>query len=164
MRGGGGEGGGPCVDRSHLQPHTCCYPGVQFNLLARFLIPGPSTAPVPAGNWGAELRGSSVSRTSQRRLRCVHLLTPILSKCDIPFYLPWFDSIGIAQLGLPSLAFRPLKEQMEKLFLLAVTVLTVLVFFSFRPSQELFHWLVFVRICTSISKIDVNYGIDLTIP
>ena len=61
-------GGGPCVDTRHLQPRTWCYQGAQFNLLARYLIPGPSPDPVPAGDWGAELCRSSVSRTSQRRL------------------------------------------------------------------------------------------------
>ena len=34
-RGGGGEGVSPCLAMSRLQPRTWCYPGVQFNLLAR---------------------------------------------------------------------------------------------------------------------------------
>ena len=73
---GGGEGWGvPCVARMRLQPCTWCYQGVHFNLLARYPIPGPSPAPVPAGEWGAELRKSSVSKISQRLFRCVHLPT-----------------------------------------------------------------------------------------
>ena len=63
---GGGEG--PCVDRRRLQPCMWCYLCVYFNLLVRSPIPGPSPAPVPTGDWGAEIRGSSVCRTSQRRL------------------------------------------------------------------------------------------------
>ena len=62
---GGGEGS--CVSRSLLQPHTWCYPGVQYNLISWYPIPGPGLVPVPAGDWGTKLRGSSVSRTSQQR-------------------------------------------------------------------------------------------------
>ena len=79
--------GGPCVARRRLQPRTWCYPGVQFNLLSRSPILGPSVAPVPAGDWGAELCGSSMSRTSQRRSRCVRLTTPVLAKGVLPFSL-----------------------------------------------------------------------------
>ena len=61
--GGGGGGGGPCVDRRRLRPRTRCNPGVKSNLPARFPVPGTSPAPVPAGDWGAKLRGSYVSRT-----------------------------------------------------------------------------------------------------
>ena len=60
-----------CVARSRLQTCTWCYLLVQFNLLARSPIPGPSPDLVPAGDWRAELRISSVSRTSKRRLQCV---------------------------------------------------------------------------------------------
>ena len=112
VRGGGGRGcGGPCVDSRRLQPRTWCYPGMQFNLSVRFLIPGPSPAPVPARDWGAELRGSSVSRTLQRRLRCVCLSTPVLAKWVLPFSLPLIDSIERPRQGIPSLSFLPLKEQ-----------------------------------------------------
>ena len=61
-------GGRPCVARRHLKPHMWCYPGVQFNLPDRSPIPGPSLDPVTAGDWGADLRGSYVSRTLQRQL------------------------------------------------------------------------------------------------
>ena len=61
-------GGGPCVARGCLQPFIWCNSGVQFNMLDRFMVPGPSPAPVPAGDWVVKLRGSSVSRTSQWRL------------------------------------------------------------------------------------------------
>ena len=87
---------------------------MQFNLPNRFPIPDPSLAPIPAGDWGAELRRSSVSRTSQRLLRCVQLPTPILAKGVLPFSLPRLDSIKRERLGLTSLEFSPLKEQMAK--------------------------------------------------
>ena len=80
--------GGGCVDRRRLQPCTWCYPGVQFNLISLSLIPGTSPAPVTTGEWGAELRGSSVSRNLQRQLRCVRLPTPVLAKGVLSFYLP----------------------------------------------------------------------------
>ena len=107
---------GPYVDRRPLQSRTWCYSGMQFNLLDQSPILGPSPAPIPEGYWGAELCRSSVSRTSQRILRCFHLLTPILSKGVLLFPLPWIDSIERAQLGLLSLAFCPLKEQTVKTF------------------------------------------------
>ena len=47
----GRRGEGPCVARRCLHPRTWCYPDVQFNLPSRFLIPGPSPAPVLAGDW-----------------------------------------------------------------------------------------------------------------
>ena len=81
-------GGGPCVERRRLQTCTWCYPSVQFNLSDQSPIPGPSPAPVPAGYWGAELRGSSMIRTPQRRLRCIRLPTPVLEKGVLPFSLP----------------------------------------------------------------------------
>ena len=83
---GGGKGRVPCVAMMRLQLLTWCYPGVQFNLPARFLILGPSPAPVPAGDWEAEIRRSSLSRTSQRQLRCVCLPTLVLAKGVIPFF------------------------------------------------------------------------------
>ena len=69
-------GGGPCVARRLLQPHTWCYQGMQFNLLAQYLIMGLGPAPIPVGHWAAELCESSMIRTSQRRLRCVRLPPP----------------------------------------------------------------------------------------
>ena len=82
------HGRGPCVARRRLQPRKGCYPGVQFNLLARSPIPGPRPASVLAGDWGADLRGSSVSRTLQRRFLCIRLSTPILAKGVLPFSMP----------------------------------------------------------------------------
>ena len=61
---GGAGWGGPCLARRRLRPRTWCYPGVQFNLVSQSRIPCPSMAPVTEGDWGAELHGSSVSRTS----------------------------------------------------------------------------------------------------
>ena len=164
-RGVQGGGGGPCVARRHMQPRTWCYPGLQFNLIVQSLIPDPSMDPVPAGDWGAELRRSSVSRTSQRRLRCFRLPTPVLSKGVLPFSLPWLDSIERELLGIPSLVFRPLKQQMAKKIMLVITVLTVFVFLDlFPPGQERFHWFVLVCIRISVTKFGVNDGINLTIP
>ena len=60
--------GGPCVARRRLQTRMWCYPGMQFNLITRYPIPGPGPAPVTTRDWGVELRGSSVSSTLQRRL------------------------------------------------------------------------------------------------
>ena len=77
-------------------------------------IPVPSPVPVSTADWGADLLGSSVSRTLQRRLWCVHLPTPVLAKGVLPFSLPWIDSVERAILGLYSLLFPPLKEQMVK--------------------------------------------------
>ena len=65
----------------------------------RFPIPDPSPAPVPAGDWVAELRGSSASRTSQRRLLCVFLPTPVLAKGVLP---PVLEK-GVLPLSLPLL-------------------------------------------------------------
>ena len=88
VRGGRAGGGvGPCVARRRLQPRTGCYPGVQFILPARSPIPGPSPATILVGDWGAELRRSSVSRTSQQRLHCVRLPTPVIAKGVLPFSL-----------------------------------------------------------------------------
>ena len=51
------------------------------------------------------------------------------------------------------------------MFLLVVTVLTVLVFLDLLPpGQELYHWLVLVRVHVRVSYFDVNDGVDLTIP
>ena len=85
---GGRERGVPCVDRRRLQPLQWCYPVVQFNLPSRSPILDPSPAPVPVGDWEAELRGSSVSRTSQQRLQCAHFPIPVLAKGFLPFFLP----------------------------------------------------------------------------
>ena len=93
----GGGGGGPCVARSHIQPCKWWYPGVQFILPSRSSIMGPSLAPVPAGDWGAELHRSSVSRTLQRRLGCVRLPTPVLSKGFFPFL--YHDSTQLREHG-----------------------------------------------------------------
>ena len=83
-----GERGVPWVDWRLPRPRTCFYPGVKFKLPTQFPIPDPSPAPVTSEDWGAELRGSSVSRTSQRRLRFVHFPNPVLAKWVIPFSLP----------------------------------------------------------------------------
>ena len=109
-----GGGGGQCVAMWSLQPRLWCYPGVQFNLKSQSPIMGLIPAPVPVGDWGAELRGSSVSRTSQRRLRCVLLPAPVLAEGVLPFSMPRLDSIERARLGLPSPEFHPLNEQMSK--------------------------------------------------
>ena len=51
------------------------------------------------------------------------------------------------------------------MFLLIVTVLTVLIFLtSLPPSQESRRWLIFVRICISDVKFEVNDGVSLLIP
>ena len=52
-----------------------------------------------------------MSRTLQRRLRCVRLPTPIIAKGVLPFYLTLIDSVERVRLGLTYLAFCPLKEQ-----------------------------------------------------
>ena len=62
--------------------------GVHFNLPTRFLIPDPSLDTVPAGDWGAELRGLYVNRTLQRRSRFENLPIPVLAKVVITFSLP----------------------------------------------------------------------------
>ena len=68
-------------------------------------------------------------------------------------------------MGLPSLAFFPLKEQTAKMFPLVVTVLTMLVFLDlFPPGQERCNWFVLVRIRVSVTNFDVNNGVSLTIP
>ena len=91
VRGGGVEGGGGGVPvwlggvRSLMR---FFYLGLQFNLPSQFQIPDPIPDPVPKGYWVSDLRGSSVSRTSQRRLRCNRLPTPILAKGVLPFYIP----------------------------------------------------------------------------
>ena len=125
-------GGGPCMASRRLQPLTWCYPGVRFNLLARSPIPVPIPVPVLAGDWWAELNGSSVSRTSKRWFRCVRLPTPVLAKGFLNFYLPWLDLIDRARLGLPSLEFLPLKEQKgEKYFRWSLQCLPCLSFLIF---------------------------------
>ena len=113
-RWGGGEGGGPHVARKRLQPCTCWYLGVKFNLPSLFTIPGPILAPFPAGDWVSNLRGSSVSRTLQWKLQCFRLPTPVLAKGVLTFSLPWLDSIEIARLGLLPIVFCSLKEQMAR--------------------------------------------------
>ena len=51
------------------------------------------------------------------------------------------------------------------MFPLVVTVLTVLVFLDLSlPGQERCHWMVLVRIRLSVTKLDVNDGVDLNIP
>ena len=46
-----------------------------------------------------------------------------------------------------------------------MTVLTVLVFLDiFLHSHGRCHWFILVRIRVSVTKFDVNYGVDLTIP
>ena len=62
--------------------------GVYFNLPTRFPIPAPIPALFPAGDWGAELRRSFVSKTLQQRLRFDRLATPVISKGVLSFYLP----------------------------------------------------------------------------
>ena len=131
-----GGGGVTCVTRKCLQPRTWCYPGKQFNLLDRSPIPGTNPDPVPAGDWGADLRGSSVSGTLKRQLRCICLTTPVLAKGVLPFYLPQTESIERARLGLTSLLFHPLKEKRRKMFPLVVAVLTVLVFLDLLPPGQ----------------------------
>ena len=51
------------------------------------------------------------------------------------------------------------------MFPLVVTVLIVLVFLvSFPLSQDRCHWLIIVGICISVTKFDVNDGLNLSIP
>ena len=107
-------GGGAWATCRRPWPHTCLKTGVQFSLPTRFLIPDPSPAPVPAGYWGAELRGSFVNRTPPRRLRFNRLQTPVLAKGVFTLYLPWLDSIERVRPGIPSLALRPLRAQTAK--------------------------------------------------
>ena len=107
--GGGGRGLGTCVASRRLHPCTYFYLGVKSNLLSQLPILDPIPDNVPAGDWGAKLHGLSVSRTSQRRLQCVRLLTPILAKGFLPFYLPCLYSIEKWQLDLRYLAFHSVK-------------------------------------------------------
>ena len=74
--------------RTRPRPHACFYPGVQFNLPFRFTILDPSPDPVTTGDLVAVLRRSSMSRTSQLRLWCIHLTTPVFAKGVIHFSLP----------------------------------------------------------------------------
>ena len=84
----GRQGGVPWVAWRYHWPRTCFWTGMQFNLPTRFLIPDPSLDTVPAGDWGAELRGLYVNRTLQRRSRFEHLPIPVLAKVVITFSLP----------------------------------------------------------------------------
>ena len=118
VHGGVGAGGAGVhwVACRHPCPRTCFQPGVQFNLPTRFPIPDPSPSPVPAGDWEADLRGSSINRNSQQQLKFNRLSTPVLEKGVIPFSLPLLNSIDRARLGLPSLAFCPLRGKWRKYF------------------------------------------------
>ena len=54
---------------------------------------------------------------------------------------------------------------MAKIFPLVVTVITMLVFLDiFPPVQERCRWFVLVRIHVSITKFELNDGVNLTIP
>ena len=109
-----GGGGVPWVAWRRLQPRTWFYPGVRFNLPIRFLIPDTNPDPVPAGDWGAELRGSFVNSTSQRQLQFVRLHNPVLAKGVLPFSPPLLNSIARARPGIAYLGFCPLKKQTAK--------------------------------------------------
>ena len=138
---------------------------MQFNLPTWFLILDPRPDPVPAGYWGADLRGLSVNRTSQRRLQFVRLPTPVLTKGILPFSLTWLDSIERARLVLPYLSFRPLREQTAKNVSVGFdSAYRACLSWSFPPVQERCHWFILVRICTSVSEFDVSDGVELTIP
>ena len=51
------------------------------------------------------------------------------------------------------------------MFLLVVTVLTVLVFIDrFPPVQERCHWFILVYIRVRVTKFDVKDGVNLAIP
>ena len=51
------------------------------------------------------------------------------------------------------------------MFLLIVTVLTVVIFLDSLPTiQEGHHWLIFVVIRISVAKFDINDGISLPTP
>ena len=80
-----GGAGGSFVSRRRPKPHMWFYLGLQFNLPARLPIPDPIPAPVPAGDCGAELCGSSVSRTLQQQFLYISLPTPVLEKGKNPF-------------------------------------------------------------------------------
>ena len=87
LGGGGGGGGVPWVAWRRPHPHMCFQSGIKFNLSTRFPILDPSPATVPVGDWRDELHRSFGNRTSQRKLRCVHLPTPVIAKGVLPFYL-----------------------------------------------------------------------------
>ena len=109
-----GSGEGDWVAWRRPWPHMCFKPSVQFNLPTWFLIPDPSLAPIPAGDWGAEIFGSFVNMILYRWLQlfCVH--PPVIAKGVLTFSLPWLHSIVRVQPGLPSLVFRPLREKTTK--------------------------------------------------
>ena len=51
------------------------------------------------------------------------------------------------------------------MFLLVITVLTVLIFIdSFPQNQERCHWFIILVIHVSITNFCVNYGFNLLIP
>ena len=111
----GGWGGFPWVAWRSSWPCTRFYLGVRFNPPKRFPITDPSPACFPTGDWGVELRGSSVSSISWPQFRFDRLPTPVLEKGVPPLSLTWIDSIARILTGLPSLAFFPLKEQTDKI-------------------------------------------------
>ena len=51
------------------------------------------------------------------------------------------------------------------MFLLIVTVITVLIFLDgFAPIQERWHWLIFAGTCINVAKFDINDDVSLSIP
>ena len=87
-RGAGIGGGVPWMAWRRPWSHARFKSGVHFNLPTQLPIPDPSPDPVPAGEWGADLCGSLLNRTSQRRLQFDRLPTPVLAKGILSFSLP----------------------------------------------------------------------------
>ena len=110
----GGGSGGPWVAWRRPWPRTFFKSGGCFNLPTQSPILYPSLSLFPTGDWLADLHGSFVSRTWQRRLRFDCLPTPVLATWVWPFSMSWLDSIARVRQGLPSLSFRLLREQTAK--------------------------------------------------
>ena len=102
---------------------------MKFNLPTLFPIVDLIPAPIPTGDWGAELCGSFVSRTLQWQLRFDRLTTPVISKGVSSFFsaMTQLNYESTTGASLPSILST--ERTNGEIFPLVVTVLNVLVLF-----------------------------------
>ena len=129
------------------------------------LIPSPSPATGPSGDWEGELCISCGNKTVWPQFWYDRWPSHVHVKWVPRVFPPWVDSKSQVLLEPPSRALHTLRGKTDKIVSVDCGSAYRFILLLFLPtSQELFNWLILVGIRVRISKSDANDGVSLDFP
>ena len=150
-------------NRSHIRAQN--YSGARFSVPTWGPIPGPSTTPGPAGDWGVDFHGTCVSMTSKPQVQSDHQSSLVRTKWVHPFFCHESTKIHEYDQSFPSLACHRQKEQTyENLSVHCVSSYHAHQLDFLPPIQENCHWLKYVGVRIGFANFYVNVVVSLSVP